>query len=37
MRHALDLFRWEGRITRRAYLLAGLLLFAIKYPIDHLI
>ena len=34
MRHALDLFSWDGRVSRRAYLLAGLLLFAFKYPID---
>jgi uncharacterized membrane protein YhaH (DUF805 family) len=37
MRHALDLFSWEGRVSRKGYLLAGLLLFALKYPIDLLI
>ncbi len=37
MRNALDLFSWEGRVTRRAYLIAGLLLFAAKYPVDFLI
>jgi hypothetical protein len=37
MRHALDLFRFEGRVTRRQYLAAGAALFAIKYSVDHLI
>jgi uncharacterized membrane protein YhaH (DUF805 family) len=37
MRHALDLFSWDGRVSRREYLLAGLLLFAVKYPVDLLI
>src|SRR5207237_2115569 len=34
MRHPLDLFSWNGRVTRLQYLLAGVVLFAIKYPID---
>ncbi len=34
MRHALDLFSWQGRVSRKGYLLAGILLFAIKYPLD---
>lgn len=37
MRHALDLFRFEGRVTRRQYVAAGVVLFAIKYAIDHLV
>jgi uncharacterized membrane protein YhaH (DUF805 family) len=37
MRHALDLFSWEGRVSRRQYILSGLLLLAIKYPVDLLI
>ena len=34
MRHALDLFSWEGRVSRRAYLATGIVLFGIKYGID---
>jgi uncharacterized membrane protein YhaH (DUF805 family) len=37
MRHALDLFSWQGRVSRRGYVLAGLLLFLLKYPIDHIV
>ncbi|MDB4965480.1 MAG: Polyketide cyclase / dehydrase and lipid transport [Myxococcales bacterium] len=37
MKHALDLFRFEGRVTRRQYVAAGVVLFAIKYAIDHLV
>ena len=36
MKHALDLFRFDGRVTRRQYVAAGLVLFAIKYATDHL-
>src|SRR5260370_23184934 len=37
MRHALDLFAWKGRVSRRAYLAAGVALFALKYPGDLVI
>ena len=37
MRHALDLFRFDGRVTRKQYVAAGASLFALKYPGDHLI
>ncbi|HEX4459351.1 MAG TPA: DUF805 domain-containing protein, partial [Polyangia bacterium] len=34
MRNALDLFSFEGRVSRRAYLLAGACLFVLKYLVD---
>lgn len=34
MRHALDLFSFEGKVTRRQYLAAGVILLALKYAID---
>lgn len=34
MKHALDLFSWSGRVSRRAYVLAGVCLFAVKYLVD---
>lgn len=34
MKHMLDLFSWQGRVTRREYLAAGVILFGIKYAID---
>src|SRR5438132_249702 len=34
MRHALDLFSWDGKVTRRQYLAAGSALFIVKYLID---
>jgi hypothetical protein len=34
MARPLDLFSYEGRVTRLHYVLAGLVLFAIKYGID---
>src|SRR5579862_3055454 len=34
MRNALDLFSFQGRVSRRGYLIAGLFLFAIKYAGD---
>lgn len=34
MRHPLDLFSWQGRVSRGEYVLAGTVLFAIKYAID---
>ena len=37
MKHALDLFSFSGRVTRRQYLVAGLLLAALKYPLDLLV
>jgi uncharacterized membrane protein YhaH (DUF805 family) len=37
MRHALDLFSWNGQVSRRAYVLAGLLLLILKYPLDLMI
>ena len=33
----LDLFRWDGRISRKTYALVGLTAFAFKYPIDYFI
>lgn len=33
----LDLFRWNGKLNRRAYALVGLIGFAIKHPIDHFV
>jgi hypothetical protein len=32
-----DLWRWDGTIGRRAYLLAGALLFALKWNVDRVI
>lgn len=37
MRNAFDLFSWSGRVTRRQYVVAGVVLFAIKYAIDWLV
>lgn len=37
MRHALDLFSFDGRVSRKAYVAAGIALLAIKYPIDLLV
>jgi uncharacterized membrane protein YhaH (DUF805 family) len=34
VKHALDLFSWEGRVGRKAYFVTGVVLFAIKYAID---
>ncbi|HJZ84738.1 MAG TPA: DUF805 domain-containing protein [Polyangia bacterium] len=34
MRHALDLFSLQGRVTRRHYIAAGIVLFTIKYWLD---
>ncbi|MBI3726098.1 DUF805 domain-containing protein [bacterium] len=34
MKHALDLWSWEGRVTRKQYLAAGFVLFVIKYAMD---
>src|SRR5262249_14761249 len=34
MKHALDLWSWQGVASRRAYVLAGAALFAVKYPLD---
>lgn len=34
MRHALDLWSFEGRVTRREFLVAGAALFAVKYVLD---
>jgi hypothetical protein len=35
MKNALDLWSWDGTVSRRAYLAAGLALTAFKYPIDY--
>jgi uncharacterized membrane protein YhaH (DUF805 family) len=35
VRHALDLFRFDGRVTRGQYVAAGAVLLAVKYPIDY--
>lgn len=32
-----DLWRWEGEISRRTYLIWGILLFALKYNLDRLL
>jgi uncharacterized membrane protein YhaH (DUF805 family) len=37
MRSFFDLWSWNGTVSRRAYLLAGIALTAFKYPIDVLI
>ncbi len=37
MKHALDLFSFEGRVGRGRYVLAGAILFAIKYVLDTLV
>ncbi len=37
MKHALDLWSWQGRVTRLQYLIAGACLFAAKYPLDLLV
>ena len=37
MKPALQLWSWEGVVSRRAYLVAGLVLFAVKYPLDWLV
>jgi uncharacterized membrane protein YhaH (DUF805 family) len=34
MKHALDLFSFDGRVTRKQYLIAGVALAALKYPLD---
>jgi uncharacterized membrane protein YhaH (DUF805 family) len=34
MKHPLDVFSWDGKVTRRQYLAAGSVLFAIKYVVD---
>jgi uncharacterized membrane protein YhaH (DUF805 family) len=34
MRHALDLFSFEGKVSRRQYLAAGVILLALKYGLD---
>ena len=37
MKNALDIFSWEGKVTRKEYLVAGLALSAFKYPLDLLV
>jgi hypothetical protein len=37
MRHALDLWSWEGQVKRRQYGVAGLVLFIIKYGLDLMV
>ena len=37
MKHALDLWSFQGSVRRRAFLAAGLGLFAAKYPLDLLV
>ena len=37
MKPALQFWSWEGVVSRQAYLVAGLVLFAVKYPLDWLV
>src|SRR5262245_50214887 len=35
MQRFFDLWAWNGRLTRRGYILAGVALFVVKYALDH--